>query len=112
MKKYMVMTMFDEIQKIIAPRTLSSFEYMRLEELSKIYSEEEILNIYKNYGYKPMSYITKTLEDSTNKKSKAPEWLNREIINQPIDEETEKIFNDFQEFLNDFRGEKNDREIN
>ena len=35
--------MFDEIQKIIAPRTLSSFEYMRLEELSKIYSEEEIL---------------------------------------------------------------------
>ena len=107
--KSLVMKMFDEIQKIISPRTLSSFEYMRLEELSKTYSEEEILNIYRNYGYKPMSYITKVLSD---RKSKAPEWLNREIVNQPIDEETEKAFNDFQEFINDFRGEKNDREIN
>ena len=103
------MTMFDEIQKIIAPRTLSSFEYMRLEELSKIYSEEEILNIYKNYGYKPMSYITKTLEDSANKKNKAPEWLNREIVNQPIDEETKMIYEDFNNFLKGFReGEKNE----
>lgn len=100
------MKMFEEIQKIIAPRTLSSFEYMRLEELSKLYSEEEILNIYKNYGYKPMSYISKTL---SSKKSTIPEWLNRKIVNQPIDEETEKVFNDFQDFIKDFRGEKNDR---
>ena len=101
------MKMFDEIQKIIAPRTLSSFEYMRLEELSKVYPEEEILNIYKNYGYKPMSYITKALSD---RKNKAPEWLNREIVNQPLDKESEDIFNDFQNFINEFReGERNER---
>lgn len=94
------MKMFDEIQKIISPRTLSSFEYMRLEELSKTYSEEEILNIYRNYGYKPLSYISKALAD---KKTTIPEWINKEIVNQPIDKQTEDIFNDFQEFIKEFR---------
>lgn len=94
------MKMFDEIQKIISPRTLSSFEYMRLEELSKTYSEEEILNIYRNYGYKPMSYISKALAD---KKTTTPDWINKEIVNQPIDKQTEDIFNDFQEFIKEFR---------
>ena len=108
MKKSLVKKMFDEIQKIIAPRTLSSFEYMRLEELSKMYSEEEILNIYKNYGYKPMSYISKALSD---KKVKAPEWLNREIINQPTDHETEMIYENFNNFIKEFReGEKNGKD--
>lgn len=96
------MKMFDEIQKIISPRTLSSFEYMRLEELSKTYSEEEILNIYKNYGYKPMSYISKALAD---KKTIIPEWLHKEITNQPIDEETIRVEEDFKNFLEEFRKE-------
>lgn len=100
--------MFEEIQKIIAPRTLSSFEYMRLEELSKTYSEEEILNIYRNYGHKPMSYISKALADNDNKKNKIPDWLNKEIVNQPIDEETIRIEEDFKEFLKEFREIPND----
>ena len=102
------MKMFDEIQKLIAPNTLSSFEYMRLEELSKLYSEEEILNIYKNYGHKPISYITKALEDTANKKSKVPKWLNKKIVNLPIDEETIKVEEDFRNFLEEFRKMPND----
>lgn len=94
------MKMYDEIQKIIAPNMLNSFEYTKLEELQKIYSEKEIIDAYKNVGYKPIAYITKVL---SKKQNIAPEWLKKEIVNEPIDEETEKQFNDFQEFLEDFR---------
>jgi len=98
--------MFDKLQKIIAPNTISSFEYMKLEELLKTYSEEEILNAYRNVGYKPIAYITKVL---SNKKVITTDWIKQEVVNEPIDKETEKTFNDFQEFIKDFRGEKNDR---
>ena len=60
-KKYLVMTMYDELQQIIAPNTLSSFEFTKLEELLKDYTEEQILNAYKKVGYKPINYITKSL---------------------------------------------------
>lgn len=101
--------MFDKLQQIIAPNTISSFEYMKLEELLKTYSEEEILNAYKNVGYKPIAYIIKVL---SNKKTITADWLKQEVVNEPIDKETEEVFNDFQEFIKDFRGEKNDRKIN
>lgn len=107
--KYLVITMYDELQKIIAPNTISSFEYTKIEELLKTYSEKEILNAYRNVGYKPITYITKVL---SNKKTITTDWIKQEVVNEPIDEETEKIFNDFQEFIKDFRGEKNDRKIN
>lgn len=32
-----------------------------------------------------------------------PEWLDKDIINQPIDEETQNEFDDFQNFLREFR---------
>lgn len=103
--KYLVIAMYDEIQKIIAPNTLSSFEYMKLEELLNTYSEEEIINAYRNVGYKPIAYITKVL---SNKKVITTSWIKQEVVNEPIDKETEKTFNDFQEFIKDFRGEKNE----
>ena len=96
--------MFDKLQQIIAPNTLSSFEYMKLEELLEKYSEEEILNAYTNVGYKPIAYITKMLSKKINTTS----WLKQEIKNEPIDKETEEVFNDFQDFIKDFRGEKNE----
>ena len=99
--KYLVMHMFDEIQKIIVPNTLSSFEYMKLEELLKTYSEDEILNAYRNVGYKPINYISKIL---SNKKIITADWLNHEIVNEPIDKETEDLFDDFQNFIKEFRG--------
>lgn len=92
--------MFDELQQIIAPHTLSSFDYTKIEELLKDHTEEEILNAYRNVGYKPIAYITKVL---SNKKVITADWLNKKIINEPIDEETEKEFNDFQNFIKEFR---------
>lgn len=99
------MAMYDEIQKIIAPYTLSSFDYTRLEQLLKINTEEEILDVYRKVGYKPMNYIAKML---SNKKKTTTSWIKQEVVNEPIDKETEKTFNDFQNFIKDFRGEKNE----
>ena len=89
--------MYDELQQIISPNTLSSFEYMQIEDLLKTHTEDEILNAYRKVGYKPINYIRKVLSKRTS------EWLNKEIVNQPIDKETEEVFNDFQNFLKEFR---------
>lgn len=94
--------MFDEIQKIIHPNYLSPFEYTKLQELSKTYTEQQIIDTYKLYGYKPLLYIEKVLKN----KKKVPSWLNKEIENQTIDEETEQTFNDFNSFLENFRNEQ------
>ena len=93
------MTMYDEIQKIIAPNTLSSFDYLKLNDLLKTYSEKEIINAYKRVGYKPVNYISKMLTPISN----TPEWFNKEIDNEPIDEESQKTFDDFNSFLEEFR---------
>lgn len=94
--------MIDRIQEIIYPKQLSSFEANKLIELSNTYTEEQILNVYEEYGDKPLQYIKKVLETKKNKK-KAPEWVKSEIENESIDEETQKVFNDFQNFLEEFR---------
>lgn len=91
--------MFDELQKIILPNQLSSFEYMKLNELLKTYTEEQILEVYRKSGYKPFNYIEKVLKN----KKKVPNWLNKEIQNQDIDEETNEIKNDFDTFIEIFR---------
>ena len=90
--------MYDELQQIIAPNTISSFEYTKLEELLQTYTEEEILNAYRSVGYKPINYITKVLS-----KKPRTSWIKQEIVNEPIDKETEEVFNDFQNFLKEFR---------
>lgn len=97
--KSLVIKMYKEIENIIV-RTLSPFEYEKLEELLKVYTEEQIVDVYKQYGDKPISYIQKVIKNKKN----TPEWLYREIVNDPIDKETENIFNDFQTFLGEFRG--------
>lgn len=93
--------MYNHIEEIVV-RTLSPFEYERLEELRKIYGEEKIISAYKEYGDKPIKYIEKVLHNS----KKTPDWLNKEIINEPIDDETKKDFEDFNKFLEDFRNEE------
>ena len=91
--------MFEEIQKIIFPNQLSSYEYTKLNDLLKIYTEEQIIDAYKKCGNKPFNYIEKVLKN----KKKVPSWLNKEIQNQELDEETQKVFNDFKAFIEDFR---------
>ena len=92
--------MYDEIQQLIAPHTLSSFDYTKIEELLQTYTEEEIILAYKKVGYKPMEYIKKVLANNFAK----PHWLEHEIVNEPIDEETIKADIEFQEFIKKFRG--------
>lgn len=96
--------MYNQIEKIVV-RTLSPFEYEKLEELKESYSEEQIVTAYKQYGDKPIKYIEKVLKTI----KKTPDWLNREIVNEPIDDETKKDFEDFNNFLEDFRNETNDK---
>ena len=104
------MEMYNQIEQILV-RTLSPFEYERLEQLKESYSEEQVVAAYKQYGDKPIKYIEKVLKTI----KKTPDWLNREIVNEPIDNETKKDFEDFNNFLEDFRNEefnkKNKNEI-
>ena len=46
------MTMYDELQKILV-RTISPFEYERLEDLKTRYSEKQIIDAYKRYETNP-----------------------------------------------------------
>ena len=90
--------MYDELQKITGGK-LTPFDYTKLNELSKSYSEKDIITIYKKYGYKPINYIEKIL-------LKTPVWLRKDIVNQPIDNETKDIFTDFNSFIEGFRNEE------
>ena len=65
------------------------------------YTEEQIIETYKLYRNKPITYIEKVLKN----KKKVPSWLKKEIENQEIDDETEQTFNDFNSFLENFRNE-------
>lgn len=102
MKTSLVIQMYDEIQKLIYPNQLSSFEYTKIEELLNTYTQEEILSAYKEHRNKPIQYIEKVLKN----KKKTPNWLHKEITNQVLDEETKKDFEDFKNFLEEFRNEK------
>lgn len=96
--------MYKEIENILV-RTLSPFEYEKIEELLKIYTEEQVINAYRNSPVKNINYISKYLQ----RIKIIPNWLNKEIENQPIDEETKQENIDFNNFINDFRkGVKNE----
>lgn len=94
--------MLDRIQQIIFPNQLSSFQVTKLNELLNTYTEEQILNVYEEYGDKPLQYIKKVLETKKNKK-KEPEWVKSEVVNEELDKETQEVFDDFQNFLEEFR---------
>lgn len=82
-------------------------EYQKLEHLKETYTEDEIVDVYRTYGDKPISYITKAL--NSKPKKVIPSWLRGEVVNQPIDDETKKVMADFKDFLEDFRNEKIER---
>lgn len=94
--------MYKEIENILV-RTLSPFEYERLEDLLKEFNEQQIINAYKNSKVKNVNYIAKTLQN--NKKVVSPEWVDYDIEAEPIDEETQKIVEDFNKFIEEFRNE-------
>lgn len=91
-----------------------------LEEHDPYYVEVAIKNIIKNDKFFPT--FSRILEEINNlpeleipdeekiKRMKAkgiiPSWLDKEIVNEEIDKETEDIFNDFNSFIEDFRNEQ------
>lgn len=93
------MKMFEEIQKIIYPNQLSSFDYTRLSNLLETYTEEQIIETYRKHGFKPFTYIEKVLKN----KKKVPGWLNKDIENEKLDQESIDIANDFQNFIEELR---------
>lgn len=90
--------MYREIENILV-RTLSSYEYEKIEKLKEKYNEEQIIQAYKSSPVKNINYIEKYI----TKNKIAPHWLDKEIKNEDVDNETIEIFNDFNEFINDFR---------
>ena len=94
------MRMYEQIEQILV-RTLSSYEYEKLEELKQTYTEEQIIYAYKNSPVKNINYITKFIQN----KKVVPEWLNREIVNEPLDEETIQEGIEFKKFIEEFRNE-------
>ena len=88
-----------------------------LEDYDPYYIQVAIDNIIKNDKFFPA--FNRILEEIKNlppieipeeekiKRMKAkrvkPEWLGKEIENQPIDDETENIFSNFQNFIKEFR---------
>lgn len=92
--------MYEEIENIIV-RTLSPYEYIQLEKLKEKYSEQQIIDAYKTAKVKNVNYITKILQNIKVK----PEWLDKEITNQEIDEDAQKEYDEFNNFLKEFRNE-------
>jgi hypothetical protein len=92
--------MYQEIENILV-RTLSPFEYERLEDLKQTYTEEQIVEAYKRASVKNVNYIAKVLSSI----KKTPTWLNKDIVNQEIDTTTKKEFEDFNSFIESFRND-------
>ena len=88
-----------------------------LKEYDPYYLELAIHNIIRSDNYFPtISRVLEALkelsceeipaEEKTRRmkeKGIEPEWLNKKIVNQPIDEETKKEYEEFQEFIKEFR---------
>lgn len=92
------MKMYREIENILV-RTLSPYEYEQLEELKQTYNENQIINAYKTSSVKNINYIKKILQNTKY----SPSWLNEEIKNKPIDEQTKKEYDEFLGFIEVFR---------
>ena len=90
--------MYEQIEQILV-RTLSPYEYEQIEELKKQYNDTQIIDAYKTSSVKNINYIKKYLM----KYKLTPSWINKEIVNEKIDEETKKINEDFKKFLQEFR---------
>lgn len=90
--------MYQKIENILV-RTLSPYEYEKLEELKQTYTEDQIINAYKTSNVRNINYIAKVIQS----RKVVPEWLNREIINEPLDEETIKEGIEFKKFIEEFR---------
>ena len=82
------------INKIIATDQYFPTLNRLLEVAKQVVREEDI------------EYDEKQLGEIFERKGVVPEWYGKDIESEPIDDETEKEFEDFQTFLEDFRNEE------
>lgn len=82
------------INKIIATDQYFPTLNRLLEVAKQVVREEDI------------EYNEKQLGEIFERKGVVPEWYGKDIESEPIDDETEKEFEDFQTFLEDFRNEE------
>lgn len=91
-----------------------------LKDYDEIYVEQAIRNILTSDKFFPtLSRIIDEIknlppieitEDIKRKRMEergiVPQWLRGEVVNQQIDKETEDLFEDFNNFIEEFRNEK------
>lgn len=65
-----------------------------------LYIETAIQRIMLNDKFFPT--LSRVIEEING----TPKWYGKEIKNQEIDQETQNEFNEFQDFIRDFRNEK------
>ena len=92
--------MYSKIEEQLG-RTINPIEFEMLDDLVKDYSINEIVECMKQYKGKPIKYIIQVLKNKP--KQQKFEWLDKEIVNQEIDEECKKEHEEFMNFLEEFR---------
>ena len=97
------MRMYNQIENILG-RPLNIIETEKLDKLLQSNSINEIAECFKKYKDKHFNYVIEVLRNKPKRNN--PEWLDREIINEPIDKETQQQFDDFQEWLVGFKNGK------
>lgn len=95
------MNLFDEIQKYYG-HSFNSSDFQMIEALKKDYTDDEIIQLFKDYPGKPISYLFKV---KPTKKAK-PEWFGKDIQEElltrdeiiPILKEWRQFFDDEDEY--------------
>ena len=60
------------------------------------------LEVVKDIVSKEEFDSEKSVREKMKRLNIHPDWLDKEIVNEPIDEETEDVFNDFNNFIKEF----------
>lgn len=86
-------------------RTLNPIEYETMTKWLEDKTEDEIkqaIDETARSNVDNIKYVGKVLY-STKKKNVKPEWFGTNIENKPIDEETQRVFDDLQDFIEVFK---------
>lgn len=82
-------------------RTLSPFEYITIDEWTKIYTEDEIKRAFEIASInnaRTINYVKSVL--FSKKPQTTPNWLNKEIKNEPM---TQEEIDEFNDLLKEFK---------
>lgn len=84
-------------------RTLSSYEYILIDEWTKIYTEEEIKKAFEIASInnaRTLNYVKSVL--FSKKPETTPNWFDKEIKNEPM---TKEELEEWNELMKEFKNE-------